>query len=196
MVTTRSLGARKSQREFSRVVLPADAAPLIKILRRSKMSCCKISPIWRSAKSLRVMQSTLKRRIETHVPSTAIGGITAHNRDPSVNRASTTGEVISMRRPSGKSVRSIKDRVSVSLIVSTCSSLPLRSTQTSQPPLTITSRTVSSLKNSSSRRDETLLTLTIAARFMLRLKVVWPTHLAGDLPKVRRRQRARLLGQK
>ena len=175
IVTTRSLGVKKSQSELSSVVLPAEAAPLINKLRRSKTSCCKISPTWRSAKSFSVMRSTLKRRMETHEPSTAIGGITAHSRDPSVNRASTTGEVISMRRPRGKSVRSINDRVSASLIVSTRSSLPLRSTQTSQPPLTMTSRTVSSLKNSSSRRDEARLTLASATRLMLRLKVVLPT---------------------
>ena len=43
-----------------------------------------------------------KRRMVTHGPSTASGGITACRREPSGSRASTIGDARSSRRPSGR----------------------------------------------------------------------------------------------
>ena len=47
-----------------------------------------------------------KRRMVTHGPSIASGGITACRREPSARRASTIGDARSRRRPSGATTRS------------------------------------------------------------------------------------------
>ena len=49
-------------------------------------------------------------------PLTASGGITAFTREPSGRRASTMGELSSMRRPSGVTMRSMTARTAASLL--------------------------------------------------------------------------------
>ena len=67
-----------------------------------------------------------KRRIVRHGPSTAIGSITAHTREPSGSRASTVGFVRSMRRPMGRRMCSIAVVTAVLLMVATRVRLPAR----------------------------------------------------------------------
>ena len=52
-------------------------------------------------------RSAGKRRIDRSGPSTASGGITALTREPSGRRASTIGELSSIRRPTPLTIRSI-----------------------------------------------------------------------------------------
>ena len=54
-----------------------------------------------------VSRSRANLRIVMHGPLIASGGITALTREPSRRRASTSGELSSMRRPSGVTMRSI-----------------------------------------------------------------------------------------
>ena len=70
-----------------------------------------------------------KRRIVTHGPSTASGGITAWRREPSGRRASTMGEARSSRRPSGATTLSTRRTIAAaSRLSATGSSCPFRST--------------------------------------------------------------------
>ena len=82
----------------------------------------------------------------SELPSIASGGTTALTRLPSGRRASTIGEASSMRRPMRETILSIvRRRCASSLnLPSTLVSLPLRSSQMSNGPLTMTSATSSS----------------------------------------------------
>ena len=84
---------------------------------------------------------TENRRIERHDPSTAIGAMTAHTRDPSASRASTIGEDLSSRLPSGNKIRSMIVSTSPTGRVSTKCTPVESSIYTSVPALTMTSRT-------------------------------------------------------
>ena len=58
-----------------------------------------------------------KRRMVTHGPSIASGGITAWRREPSGRRASTIGDARSRRRPSGPTTRSTSRTIAVGVEV-------------------------------------------------------------------------------
>ncbi len=90
-------------------------------------------------------------------PRNARGGIIALTREPSLSRASTSGELSSTRRPSGVTIRSIAPITARSLVklAPVSSSLPLRSTQISLAALTITSLTVGSRSSASSGPNPT-----------------------------------------
>ncbi len=51
--------------------------------------------------------STAKRRIDNEGPSIAKGGIMAFTLEPSLSRASTIGELSSIRRPTSETMRSM-----------------------------------------------------------------------------------------
>ena len=85
-------------------------------------------------------------------PRIASGGMMAFTREPSLRRASTIGELSSIRRPSGVTMRSIAPLTARSLVKDTSvrSRRPRRSIQISSKRLTITSVTESSCSSTSS----------------------------------------------
>jgi hypothetical protein len=103
-------------------------------------------------RSSALRRSDGKRRIESRGPSTASGGMIALTREPSGSRASTIGELSSMRRPTPLTMRSItRSRCWSSWnAAGTLSSLPRRSTNTCLCVLTRMSLTVLSRRSGSS----------------------------------------------
>ena len=102
----------KLDRMLSRVVLPAPVPPLMRQLRRDRTHCLRNSSMLgvsalRATSVSALSRSAGNRRIESSGPSTANGGITALTRDPSGSRASTMGELSSMRRPTPLTIRSM-----------------------------------------------------------------------------------------
>ncbi len=142
---------------FSSVVLPAPVPPLMSALRRARTQCDRKSSIGRViarrvTRSSAFSRSAGKRRIDSSGPSTASGGTMALTREPSANRASTIGELSSMRRPTPLTMRSMTRSRCLSSWneVGTRSSMPLRSTNTCLCVLTRMSLTVGSRSSGSS----------------------------------------------
>ena len=112
---------------------------------RSKFAISGVK-VLKPIRSFTVKGSLANFRMVIDGPFNANGGMMALTREPSGKRASTIGELSSMRRPSGDTIFSItcitcassRNRTSVS------TSLPLRSTYTWLGLLTMTSVTLSS----------------------------------------------------
>ena len=68
------------------------------------------------SRSLRSQWRFGNLRIVMHVPRTASGGITALTREPSLRRASSSGDDSSIRRPSGVTIRSSTERTDSSSV--------------------------------------------------------------------------------
>ena len=112
MVTTRSSSGMKRDSVFSMVVLPEPDPPETTMfkrastqpLRKSSMPVVRVSFFSRSS-----VESSFfpKRRMEITGPTSEIGGMTAHTREPSSRRASTMGDESSMRRPMFDTMRSM-----------------------------------------------------------------------------------------
>src|SRR6056297_401843 len=121
MVTTRSPGGIKELNRFSSVVLPEPVPPEITIfflyfthiLMKSTIDWFKLPNL---TQSLLFNVSLANFRIVIQGPFNARGGITALTRDPSFRRASTMGELSSIRRPSGVIIRAIILRTDWSLV--------------------------------------------------------------------------------
>ena len=102
----------KQDSTLSSVVLPAPVPPLIRQFswrstqcdRNSSIGCVSALSVTRSSAFRR---SAGKRRIDSSGPSTASGGMMALTREPSGRRASTIGELSSMRRPTPLTIRSM-----------------------------------------------------------------------------------------
>ena len=150
-VMMRSLGCTSPHNALSNVVLPLEAAPVTTMLQRAATMWRNIATAESLPKECNDRLLTLKRRIERHGPSTAMGGMTAHIREPSAKRASTMGEDRSIRLPSGSKMRSMIASSSPAGSISTRRTPLLSSTNTSLPALTITSRTDGSARNCSKR---------------------------------------------
>ena len=92
---------------FSSVVFPAlvppDTTTFQPAATAHRRNAAQPSP---GAKASSGTGRAANRRIVTHGPSIASGGITACSRDPSASRASTIGDARSRRRPSGATTRS------------------------------------------------------------------------------------------
>ena len=106
MVTMRSLGSVRPRIELSSEVLPDDVEPLTITLHRPARATSRTAPTASSPNASRGRARSRKRRTDRQAPSGATGGMTAHTREPSGSRASTTGDVRSRRRPSGARIRS------------------------------------------------------------------------------------------
>ncbi len=97
---------------LSSVVLPEPVPPLMITFSRdliapsSSMTISGVNAPNRS-RSSSVSGFDPKRRIVSDGPSIASGGMIAFNREPSGKRASTIGEVSSMRRPTFDTIRSM-----------------------------------------------------------------------------------------
>src|SRR4029079_12933140 len=100
-VMMRSPAATRAARLLSSVVLPDEVAPLTNTLQRdSTMVRRRVATAGgANAESGRVHAAN--RRMVRHGPSTAIGSITAHTREPSGSRASTIRFDPSVRLPLG-----------------------------------------------------------------------------------------------
>ena len=112
MVTIRSRSEMKPESTLSSVVLPAPVPPLISALSRALTQCDRKSSIGRVSartvtRSSAFSRSAGNRRIDRSGPSTASGGTMAFTRDPSGRRASTIGELSSIRRPTALTMRSM-----------------------------------------------------------------------------------------
>ncbi|MOA32349.1 hypothetical protein D3C78_1535600 [compost metagenome] len=97
-------------------------------------------------------RSTAKRRIDMLGPSMASGGMMALTREPSLSRASTSGEDSSIRLPKAETIRSmmLSRWASSRKHTSVLCSLPKRSTYTDLAPLIRMSDTVLSASSGSS----------------------------------------------
>ena len=100
-------------------------------------------------------------------PRSANGGMIALTREPSFKRASTSGELSSMRRPSGETIRSIDVITASSLekVMSDRVSLPDFSIKISSNLFTIISVTSSFASNSSNGPSPTASFKTSMANF-------------------------------
>ena len=156
MVTTRSPEGMRRDSMLSNVVLPEPVPPLTTILRlcvtarRSKRAMAGDKDCLASrSSSVKAWGANL--RMVKAGPFRASGGITTFRREPSAKRASTIGELSSMRLPLSASRRSmtrdsareLEKRTDVRL------STPSRSTKTVSGPLTMISVMVSSANRSS-----------------------------------------------
>ena len=121
MVTMRSSSGMKLERMFSSVVLPEPVPPVTTMFLRSRTATCRNSSIGsliepNCSRSSPLSLRLLNLRMLRLGPRSATGGITALTREPSARRASTIGELSSMRRPSGATMRSIAASTALSLV--------------------------------------------------------------------------------
>ena len=98
------------ERAFIRVVLPEPVPPETTMLTRALVAAARKSTISGviarlSTRSLNWSGDFDERRIDSKVPSSARGGITALTREPSGSRASQRGVVSSTRRPTRLTIR-------------------------------------------------------------------------------------------
>ncbi|MNM80134.1 hypothetical protein D3C81_920850 [compost metagenome] len=157
MVTTRSLSGMKLDRMLSSVVLPEPVPPLTTMFRRSLTAMIRNSSIGGFSEPNVSRSSPCSLRLENLRmlmlgPRNATGGMIALTREPSFKRASTIGELSSMRRPSGVTMRSMADNTARSLVKLTvdCSMRPARSMKIWSWALTMISVTLLSSSRSSS----------------------------------------------
>ena len=143
MVTTRSPAGIAADSELSSVVFPALVPPEIRRFHPAPTIQRRSAPGAPAApKASRSTGRARKRRMVTHGPSSASGGISACRRDPSARRASTIGDARSRRRPSGATTRSTSRTIPpASRSSSTVSRRPARSTYARPGPFSITSLT-------------------------------------------------------
>jgi len=142
---------------FSSVVLPVPVPPEMRMFilacTMADSSSASVGVSERlSIRSLMVSGTTEKRRIDNSGPSSASGGMMAFTREPSGKRASTMGLDSSTRRPMRDTILSmifIRWALSENT-TSVSSSLPRRSTNTCEGPLTRMSDTVGSASKGSS----------------------------------------------
>ena len=110
MVTMRSACGIDCDSALSSVVLPALGGPRDEEVpsraRRPSAGTRAAAPSTPNSSSGTARAP--KRRMVTHGPSTASGGITACRREPSARRASTIGDERSSRSPSGATTRSTR----------------------------------------------------------------------------------------
>ena len=112
MVTMRSVLGMKLESVFSSVVLPEPVPPEMRMFSRALIAPSSSITI-SGVKALKFSRSSSfsglapNRRIETHAPSSASGGMIALKREPSNIRASTIGQVSSTRRPTFEMMRSM-----------------------------------------------------------------------------------------
>ena len=138
-VMIRSVVGTNAASALSSVVFPDEVAPLTNRLHRAATTVCSSSTTPGSAKADSGSGRIAKRRMVRHGPSTAMGSITAHTREPSGRRPSTVGFERSSRRPIGRRMCSMAVATADALMVATRSNVPERSIHTSPAPLTITS---------------------------------------------------------
>ena len=151
MVTMRSCSGMYEERMFSRVVFPLPVPPETTMFRRTFTQVSRNSAIGpvsvpNSIRWLAFRRSRLNLRMVRVGPLSARGGMMAFTREPSGKRASTSGELSSMCRPSGATMRSITPSTACGELNAFCtrSSLPARSTYTSAGAFTMISLTDSS----------------------------------------------------
>ncbi|CAB4965469.1 unannotated protein [freshwater metagenome] len=106
IVTTRSSAGMNAATALSNVVFPAPAPPLTMMLHRdcTAHSSNFATPGEQTSGNWIVRAPNL--RMVSSGPSTESGGTTPLTREPSGSRASTIGDVRSMRKPSGATMRS------------------------------------------------------------------------------------------
>ncbi|MCY1510035.1 hypothetical protein D9M68_443980 [compost metagenome] len=106
---------------FSNVVLPEPVPPettrFLRIFTQSARNWA-MAPLNEPAAIRSGMRGRCRGnlRMVRLAPFMATGGIMACTRDPSESRASTIGELSSMRRPKGVTMRSIAQRTDCSLV--------------------------------------------------------------------------------
>ena len=121
MVITRSPLGIKLASTFNKVVFPDPVPPEMIIFffaatqsfKKSAMSLSRLRKLTRSSISI-LFSGNL--RIVMVGPLIARGGIMAFTRDPSFNRASTIGELSSILRPKGVTIRSITSKIALLLV--------------------------------------------------------------------------------
>ena len=112
MVTMRSVLGMKLESVLRSVVLPEPVPPEMRMFKRPLIAPSKSITI-SGVKALKFSRSSSfsglvpKRRMETHGPSNAKGGMMALKREPSGMRESTIGQVSSTRRPTLEMIRSM-----------------------------------------------------------------------------------------
>ena len=141
---------------LSRVVLPEPVPPDTTMFRRLTTQARRNSAIWSVIEPKRIRSETSSfffenLRMVTVGPSIEQGGMIAFTREPSGRRASTIGHLRSMRRPSGRMMRSITFSTwsSFAKRIGVWLTLPRCSTYTTFGPFTITSETDSSRSSGS-----------------------------------------------
>ena len=115
----RSCGEKNCDAEESSDVLPDDVAPLITMFARVAISCLTMSVAAAGPKDARGKMRLLNLRMLMVGPSTAIGGMTTHAREPSDMRASRIGDMRSIRRPDERAICSTQCWVCFELIEAT-----------------------------------------------------------------------------
>ena len=150
MVTTRSPGSMRPRTALSSDVFPVDVAPLTMTLQRRDAHGVEQLSDGHAANASRGSERSPEPPDGQARAIGAIGGITAHTREPSGNRASTIGAVRSSRRPRGARMRSMTTARSAVVIWPARRVTPCRSIQTSPPLFTSTSSTDSSVRRASS----------------------------------------------
>ena len=135
MVMIRSLKGMKLDSTLRKVVLPVPVPPLTRMFRRPITQARRnIAPAWLiepiSIRSSMVNRWTGNLRTVRQGPLTASGGMMALTREPSGRRASTSGWLLSIRRPTWATIRSMIDSVTLSEMNRRpeCSITPSRST--------------------------------------------------------------------
>ncbi len=151
MVITRSVSGMKDDKTFSSVVLPAPVPPETTIFSRIWTHASSKSAISAASVPKRIRSSTLygsweNLRMVIAGLSIASGGMMAFTREPSGRRASTMGELSSMRRLSGATTFSMMRKMCAESLnrFSLKYRTPPRSKYTWSGRLTITSDTVGS----------------------------------------------------
>ena len=134
-MTIRSPSGMKDESAFRSVVFPEPVPPETRMLRRARTMAWSTITISGVMAPTRQRSSIMrgerpKRRIDMIGPSSASGGMIALTREPSGRRASTIGELSSIRRPTFDTMRSMIWSRCASLrnITVVGSSLPCRST--------------------------------------------------------------------
>ena len=112
MVTMRSWSGMNEDRQLRSVVFPEPVPPETRMLSRERTMARSTATISGVSVPRRIRSSTVsalrpKRRMESSGPSRASGGMMAFTREPSGRRASTMGELSSMRRPTRDTMRSM-----------------------------------------------------------------------------------------
>ena len=119
IVTIRSLNGMKLLSTFSIVVLPVPVPPLTRMLRRS-ITHARRNVAAAVGDAAQVDQVVHRQPLGGELadrqagPLTASGGMMALTREPSGSRASTSGWLLSIRRPTWATIRSMIDSVTLS----------------------------------------------------------------------------------
>ncbi len=184
MVTIRSPSGIKLLRILSSVVLPEPVPPETMMFLCCFTAICRNSTICVLAEPNLIKSSAPSLRLENlriviDGPFRASGGMMALKRDPSFSRASTSGELSSMRRPTGATMRSITPIMAFSLenASGTRTSRPARSTKISSTRLTMISVVVGSASSGSSRPSPMASSRTSSSRRCLSTSAGMPAGM-------------------